>query len=106
VAYRSGFANSRSEARQLVRHGHVIVNGKRVNIPSFQIKKGDLVEVHEKSRGLTRVAGALEAVKRREIPQWLELDSTAMKVRVRDVPSRDDITAPMQERLVVELYSK
>lgn len=106
VTYRCGFANSRSEARQLVRHGHFLVNGRRVNIPSFQVAKGDTVEVREKSRTLTVIAGAIEAVKRREIPQWLELDSAAMKSRVRDLPSRDDITAPMEERLVVELYSK
>ncbi len=106
VAYRSGFANSRTEARQLVRHGHFTVNGKKVNIPSYLIDKGDVLEVEEKSRGVTRIAGALESVKRREIPQWLELDSTALKVRVRDLPARDDVTAPMQERLVVELYSK
>lgn len=106
VIYRSGFANSRAEARQLVRHGHLAVNGRKVNIPSYLVKKGDMVEVREKSKTSTRVAGALEAVKRREIPQWLELDSAAFKSRVRDLPSRDDITAPMEERLVVELYSK
>jgi small subunit ribosomal protein S4 len=103
VAYRSGFANSRAEARQLVRHGHFVVNGHRVDVPSFLVKKGDVLEVREGSRNMSRIAGALEAVKRREIPQWLELDSTA---RVRDPPVRDDVTAPMQERLVVELYSK
>ena len=106
VAYRAGFAGSRADARQLVRHGHFLVNGKRVNIPSYLISKGDVVEVHEKSRGVTRIAAALEGVKRREIPQWLELDATAQKVRVRDVPARDDSTAPMEERMVVELYSK
>jgi small subunit ribosomal protein S4 len=106
VAYRSGFANSRAEARQLVRHGHLKVNGHRVNIPSFLVDKGDTVEVAEKSKALSRVAGALEAVKRREIPQWLELAAAEMKSRIRDLPSRDDITAPMEERMVVELYSK
>lgn len=106
VAYRSGFGNSRAEARHLVRHGHFAVNGKRVNIPSYLIEKGDVVEVREKSRSVARIGGALEAVKRREIPQWLELDAANMKSRVRDLPSRDDITAPMEERLVVELYSK
>jgi len=106
VAYRSGFANSRAEARHLVRHGHFSVNGRRVNIPSFLLDKGDQVEVREKSRSMARIGGALEAVKRREIPQWLELDSASMKSRVRDLPARDDITAPMEERLVVELYSK
>lgn len=106
VAYRSGFANSRAEARQLIRHGHFAVNGRRVNIPSFLVNKGDLVEVKEKSRGVARIMGALESVKRREIPQWIELDGTGMKSRVRDLPARDDITAPMEERMVVELYSK
>jgi small subunit ribosomal protein S4 len=106
VAYRSGFANSRSEARQLVRHGHFVVNGKQVDVPSFLVKKGDQVEVRESSRNVARIGGALEAVKRREIPQWLELDAAGLKTRVRDLPVRDDVTAPMQERLVVELYSK
>ena len=106
VVYRSGFANSRSEARQLVRHGHFFVNGKPVDVPSFQVKKGDMVEVREGSRNMGRIAGSLEAVKRREIPQWLELGATSLKARVRDLPVRDDVTAPMQERLVVELYSK
>jgi small subunit ribosomal protein S4 len=106
VAYRSGFANSRSEARQLVRHGHFSINGKKVNIPSALVEKGDVLEVREKSRSVARIGGALESVKRREIPQWLELDSAGLKSRIRDLPSRDDITAPMEERLVVELYSK
>ncbi|MCM2276578.1 MAG: 30S ribosomal protein S4 [Oligoflexia bacterium] len=106
VAYRSGFANSRAEARQMVRHGHFAVNGHRVNVPSYMVEKGDLVEVRDKSKTLARIGAALEAVKRREIPQWLELDGTAMKSRVRDLPARDDITAPMEERMVVELYSK
>lgn len=106
VTYRSGFANSRNEARQLVRHGHFTVNGKRVNVPSYLVKKGDVVEVHEKSREMARIRGALEAVKRREVPQWLELSAGDAKARIRDLPSRDDVTAPMEERLVVELYSK
>jgi small subunit ribosomal protein S4 len=106
VVYRSGFANSRSEARQLVRHGHFNVNGKAVNIPSFMVKKGDIVEVTEKSKPVARIGGALESVKRREIPQWLELEAANQKARIRDLPARDDITAPMEERLVVELYSK
>src|SRR6185312_2704502 len=83
VAYRSGFANSRAEARHLVRHGHFSVNGKRVNIPSYLVGKGDLLEVREKSRNKARIHGALEAVKRREIPQWLELEPTSMKSKVR-----------------------
>lgn len=106
VVYRSGFANSRAEARQLVRHGHFSVNGKTVDIPSFQVGKGDFVEVREGSRSVNKISFALEAVKRREIPQWLELDTAQFKSRVRDLPARDDITMPMEERMVVELYSK
>jgi small subunit ribosomal protein S4 len=106
VAYRSGYANSRAEARQLVRHGHFTVNGKKVNIPSFMVSKNDVVEVLAASKSSPVIVNALEAVKRREIPQWLELDATALKTKVRDLPSRDDVTAPMEERLVVELYSK
>src|SRR5271170_6834381 len=74
VVYRTGFANSRTEARHLVRHGHFTVNGHRVNIPSYLVDKGDVVQVREKSKTMARIGGALEAVKRREIPQWLELD--------------------------------
>lgn len=106
VVYRAGFANSRTEARQLVRHGHFTVNGKKVNLPSYLVSKGDEIATHEKSRGVARIGGALEAVKRREIPQWLELDAANFKTRIRDLPARDDITMPMEERLVVELYSK
>lgn len=104
--YRAGFANSRSEARQLVRHGHFQVNGKRVDIPSYLIKKGDIIGVAPNSQKVTRIQAALEAVKRREVPQWIELDGAGFRARVRDLPARDDMTAPMEERLVVELYSK
>ncbi len=106
VVYRAGFANSRAEARQLVRHGHFTVNGQRVNIPSYMVDKGDVVEVRQKSKQMARIGGALDAVKRREIPQWIELDSANAKSRIRDLPTREDVTAPMEERLVVELYSK
>jgi small subunit ribosomal protein S4 len=106
VVYRSGFANSRTEARIMVRHGHFSVNGRKVDIPSYLVHSGDVLEVRKKSQSIARIAGALESVKRREIPQWLELDAASMKSRVRDLPSRDDVTAPMQERLIVELYSK
>ena len=106
VVYRAGFANSRSEARQLVRHGHFLINGKKVNIPSFEISKGDQVVIREKSQNLTQVKASIEASKRREIPQWLEMNPAEFKVTVRDLPARDDITAPIEERLIVELYSK
>jgi len=106
AVYRAGFANSRSEARQLVRHGHFLVNGKKVNIPSLQLDKGDVVAIREKSHNLTQVKAALEASKRREIPQWLEMSPSEFKVTVRDLPARDDVGAPIEERLIVELYSK
>ncbi len=106
VAYRAGFANSRTEARQLIRHGHFVVNGKRVNLPSFMVGKGDTVEIKESSRNKAVIGGALESVKRREIPQWLELDAANFKSRIRDLPTRDDVTMPLEERMVVELYSK
>jgi small subunit ribosomal protein S4 len=106
VVFRAGFANSRSEARQFVRHGHFLVNGKRVNIPSLQIGKGDEIVIRDKSHNLIQIKAALEASKRREIPQWLEVSPGDFKVKVRDLPARDDITAPIEERLIVELYSK
>jgi small subunit ribosomal protein S4 len=106
VSYRLGFASSRSDARQLVLHNHVTVNGKPVNIPSFVVRKGDIVEVKEKSRSKTRVLSALEGLKRREVPQWLEIEAAQCKGKIRDLPSRDDVTAPIEERLVIELYSK
>lgn len=106
VAYRLGFANSRSEARQLALHGHFLVNGKTVNVPSYTIRKGDTVEVREKSRKVLRIQGAIEGLKRREVPQWLESEPAQFRGKVRDLPSRDDVTVPMEERLIVELYSK
>ena len=106
VAYRLGFANSRTEARQLVLHKHVLVNGKPVNIGSYIIQKGDEITVREKSKKVVRIQAALEGLKRREVPQWLEIDPAQFKGRVRDLPSRDDVSTPMEERLIVELYSK
>lgn len=106
VAYRLGFATSRRQARQLVRHGHIHVNGKKVNIPSFQVKVGDEIAVKDKSTKVVRINEALEAVERRGVPAWLELDKGAFKGTVKAQPSRDDITMPIQEQLIVELYSK
>jgi small subunit ribosomal protein S4 len=106
VVYRAGFANSRSEARQLVRHGHFTVNGKKVNIPSLQLSKADEVAILAKSHNAIQIKSAIEAAKRREIPQWLDMNPAEFKVTVRDLPARDDITAPIEERLIVELYSK
>lgn len=106
VVYRLGFANSRPQARQLVLHNHFQVNGRKVNISSYQVKVGDVVEVREKSRNVQAIADALEAVVRRSAPQWLEMDAENMKGTVRALPTREDITMPIQESLIVELYSK
>ncbi len=106
VVYRLGFASSRGEARILVRHGHFTVNGRKVNIPSFQVRPGSVIELREKSRAIACINESLDAVVRRGTPQWLELDKTAFKGVVKTVPIREDITIPIQEQLIVELYSK
>lgn len=106
VAYRLGFATSRDEARQLVRHGHFTLNGKKVNIPSLQVKAGDVLQLREKSRKVAAISESLEGVVRRGIPQWLELDKDAFKGTVKAMPVREDVTMPIQEQLIVELYSK
>jgi small subunit ribosomal protein S4 len=104
--YRLGFASSRTESRQLVRHGHFTINGRKVNIPSIQIKVGDVIELREKSRKVAAVIDSLEAVVRRGIPQWVELERDAFKGVIKSLPVREDITTPIQEQLIVELYSK
>ncbi len=106
VAYRMGLGGSRTQARLFVRHGHVLVNGKRVNIPSYSLAKGDVVTVKENSQKITTVLAALEAAKTRDVPQWLEVDHSAFKAMIKDMPSKEDVTVPVEERLVVELYSK
>jgi small subunit ribosomal protein S4 len=106
VVFRLGFANSRPQARQLVGHNHFLVNGKKVNIPSYQIKVGDVVEVREKSREIKAITEAQEAVVRRSMPQWLDLEKEKMKGMVRGIPVREDITMPIQESQIVELYSR
>lgn len=106
VVFRGGFADTRNEARQLVRHGHFTVNGKRVNIPSYAVKPNDVIEVKEKSRKVVRIAEALETVDRRGVPGWLELDKKAFKATVKASPAREDLTMPINEQLIVELYSK
>ena len=106
VVYRLGFASSRGEARILVRHGHFVVNGRKVNIPSFQVRPGTVIELREKSRAVACINESLDAVVRRGTPQWLELDKTAFKGVMKIVPVREDITQPIQEQLIVELYSK
>jgi small subunit ribosomal protein S4 len=106
VVYRLGFASSRIEARQLVRHGHFTLNGRKANIPSIQVKVADVIELREKSRNVAVIAESLDAVVRRGIPQWLELDRDAYKGVMKLLPVREDITMPIQEQLIVELYSK
>ncbi len=106
VVYRLGFANSRAQARQFVLHKHFFVNDKKVNIPSFLVRIGDTVGVREQSKKVEAIQASLEAVVRRGIPQWLDLEKDAMKGIVKGFPDREDLTMPMQEQLVVELYSK
>jgi len=106
VVYRLGFVNSRAQGRQLVRHQHFSVNGKKVNIPSYLIKIGDVVEIREKSRKVKTIEDSLDAVVRRGVPQWLELEKKDLKGIVKGFPIREDLTMPIQEQLIVELYSK
>ena len=106
IVYRLGFVNSRTQGRHFVRHGHFLVNGKRVNIPSYLINIGDKIEIRDKSRKIQIFDDAVNAVVRRGIPQWLELDKENMKGSVSAFPIREDITTPMQEQLIVELYTK
>lgn len=106
VVYRLGFSTSRAEARQLVRHGHFLVNGRRVDIPSYLVRPGDQIQVPQKSRELLAIKAALEGAKKRGLTSWLELDSEAMRGLVRGLPAREDIVIPVQEQLVVALYSK
>jgi len=106
MIFRMGLANSRVEARQLISHGHFLINGKPVNIPSYLLKAGDEVSVKEGSRTITRVLEAMETVARRGVPHWLELDKENFKASIKILPVREDLTMPVQEQLVVELYSK
>lgn len=106
VAYRLGFGSSRKEARQMVSHGHVTVNGKRVTVPGALVKVGDVVEVRERSRKLAAIQAALDAVDSRGIPEWLELDKAAFKGTIRSLPTKEQITLPVNEQMVVELYSR
>ncbi|NIQ96616.1 MAG: 30S ribosomal protein S4 [Desulfuromonadales bacterium] len=107
IVYRLGFGTSRTEARQLIRHSHFTVNGRKVNIPSYLVRPDDVVELREKSRKVARVNEALEGAARRGIPSWLELDRDAYKGVVKGVPIREELTTPVfQEQLIVELYSK
>ncbi|MFC1488714.1 30S ribosomal protein S4 [Thermodesulfobacteriota bacterium] len=106
VVYRLGFVNSRNQGRHFVRHNHFRVNGKKVNIPSYPIKVGDVIEISGKSQKLQSIGDALDAVVRRGVPQWLDLEKENLKGVVKSFPIREDLTMPIQEQLIVELYSK
>lgn len=107
MVYRMGFVTSRNEGRSLVRQGHFLVNGRRVDIPSYLVRPGDVVELRDKSRAVTRINEALDGVMRRGLPSWVELDRAAFKGTVKTLPVREEMTTPVfQEHLIVELYSK
>lgn len=106
VVYRLGFASSRKEARQLVSHGHLLVNGRKTDVASYTVKAGDIVEVRPKSREIVSVMAALDGVEGRGIPAWLELDRATFKGTVRGIPTKEEIQLPVNEQLVVELYSR
>jgi small subunit ribosomal protein S4 len=106
IVYRMGFASSRRQARQLVRHNHFFVNNKKVNIPSYQVKPGDVIEVREGSRKVKNILDAMETVIRRGVPSWISLEKEKFRGTLTAVPSREDLTMPIQEQLIIELYSK
>ena len=106
VIFRMGFARTRKEARQIVDHKHVLVNGKQVNIPSYLVKAGDVVEIKEKNKGSQRYKDILEVTGGRLVPAWLEVEAEALKGTVKELPSREEIDVPVDEMLIVELYSK
>ena len=106
MVYRMGFASSRAEARQLVRHGHFTVNGRKVNIPSYLVKVGDVIALREKSKESPRIQELMERAREKASPAWLEYDADQAQGRVLAFPTRDQIDTPVQEHLIVELYSK
>ena len=106
VVFRMGFARTRKEARQIVEHKHVLVNGKCVNIPSYLVKAGDQIEIREKSKGSERYKGILEVTGGRLVPEWIDVDQENLKGTVKELPNREAIDVPVNEMLIVELYSK
>jgi small subunit ribosomal protein S4 len=106
VVYRMGFASDHAEARQLVRHGHFSINGKKVDIPSYLVRPRDIINVLESSQKIARINEALAAVDRRGVPQWIDLDKDSFRGTIRQLPSREDVTLPIREQLIIELYSK
>jgi len=106
IIYKAGFAASRKEARQLVKHSHFTINGKKANIPSMLLKAGDVINLREKSKSSVKLTGALEANSMREIPAWLDVDKGKYSTTVKDLPRRSDVTSQIEEHLIVELYTK
>lgn len=106
MVYRAGFVSSRKEGRHFVRHGHFMVNGKHVDIPSYEIKPGDIITVKEPSRSFARINESMSSVEMRQVPEWIELNREKYEATVRDLPAREQLTHPMNEQLIVELYSK
>jgi small subunit ribosomal protein S4 len=106
MVYRAGFASSRSEGRHFVTHGHFLVNGKRVNVPSYQVKPGDVITVREVSRKAVRINESLAAIASRKVPEWIDLNAESYEAKIRALPAREQLTHPMKEQLIVELYSK
>ena len=106
IIYRMGFASSRKQARQLIRHNHFLINNKKVNIPSYQVKVGDVIQVKEGSRKMPSILEATETVVRRGIPNWMEVEKENFRGHLKSLPNREDIAMPIQEQLIIELYSK
>jgi small subunit ribosomal protein S4 len=106
VVYAMGYAASRREARHLVSHGHIMVNGTGVNIASFNVRKGDKIEIKESSRQMSRILAAIEGIAKRTLPNWVEVDHSKFTGMVKEVPNRDDITLPVEENMIVEYYSR
>jgi small subunit ribosomal protein S4 len=106
MVYRMGFAASRAEARQLVNHGHFLVNGRRVDIPSYLVKAGDTIQVRDKSKQVACILSAVKGMKERGLPEWLSVDTDKLRGVVNSIPAREEIDLPLQEQLIVELYSR
>lgn len=106
VVYSLGYANSRREARQIVKHNHIILNGKRTNVPSVTLSKGDVIEVEKGSREQVRILAGIQSVARRSVPGWLEADHQNFKGTVKELPTRDEVTVPSEENMIVEYYSR
>lgn len=106
IIYRMGYAPNRRSARQLIRHGHILVNGREVNLPSYEVKKGTTVEVKQSSKEIPEIVDSISKVEHRGIPSWIEIDTEKLTGKVLDIPSREELLLPIQEQLIVELYSK